>query len=278
MDGDAFVGDDIGPWSEIKLEIIRQYAGVYSTIVAKQRRFHHIYVDAFAGAGVHRRKRTGETLPGSPRIALAVKPPFREYHFIDMQQKKVESLEELAAGRTDVHVYRGDCNEIIPQKILPLARYEDYRRALCLLDPYGKQLRWEVIKQIAAARSVEILLNFPVGALNRTVLPTHVDKLDPEDRAQLKAVWGDESWFDAAYTKTPGLFKEETIKASVESLGEAFRKRLHDVAGFRYVPKPVLMRNEKNAPLYYLYFATHNETGAKIVDQIFSKYRRHGLR
>ncbi len=40
--------DDIGSWSEVKLEIIRKYAAAYSSILAHQRRLHY---DAFAGAG-----------------------------------------------------------------------------------------------------------------------------------------------------------------------------------------------------------------------------------
>ena len=51
--------DEIGYWSEIKLDIIREYAKAYSTILAAQEkpRFHHVYIDAFAGAGVHLSKR-----------------------------------------------------------------------------------------------------------------------------------------------------------------------------------------------------------------------------
>jgi hypothetical protein len=38
--------DEIGIWSEVKLDIIREYAVAYSTILSKQR-LRHIYVDAF---------------------------------------------------------------------------------------------------------------------------------------------------------------------------------------------------------------------------------------
>ena len=47
--------DTIGYWSEIKLEIIKEYASAYSKILAAQTSpsLHHIYIDAFAGAGIH---------------------------------------------------------------------------------------------------------------------------------------------------------------------------------------------------------------------------------
>jgi three-Cys-motif partner protein len=54
--------DEIGYWSEIKLEIIRKYAQAYSTILSK-RRLEHVYVDAFAGGGVFK-KRGGRQLEG----------------------------------------------------------------------------------------------------------------------------------------------------------------------------------------------------------------------
>src|SRR6266446_4692229 len=70
--------DEIGYWSEIKLDIIREYAQAYSTILAAQEnpRFHHVYIDAFAGAGVHLSKTTGAEVEGSPVIAVNTQPPF----------------------------------------------------------------------------------------------------------------------------------------------------------------------------------------------------------
>lgn len=60
--------DEIGYWSEIKLDIIRDYAKAYSIIfsVEKQSNFYHVYIDAFAGAGVHLSKTTGQEVEGSP--------------------------------------------------------------------------------------------------------------------------------------------------------------------------------------------------------------------
>jgi len=43
----------------------------------------------------------------------------------------------------------------------------------------------------------------------------------------------------------------------------------------KFAPEPVLMRNSKGGPLFFLFFASHNETGPKIVSDIFSKYREY---
>lgn len=59
-------------------------------------------------------------------------------------------------------------------------------------------------------------------------------------------------------------------------MAKAYQKRLKDVAGFAYVPDPMPMRNTRGAVVYYLFFASPNATGAKIVSDIFSKYRDRG--
>src|ERR1700726_972132 len=98
--------DEIGYWSEIKLEIVKEYARAYSTILAAQKNpsLDHVYIDAFAGAGVHLAKATGEFVAGSPLNALSVLPPFQEYHLIDIKHEKAENLRKLLKDRKDVFI------------------------------------------------------------------------------------------------------------------------------------------------------------------------------
>lgn len=140
--------DEIGYWSEVKLDIVREYAAAYSKILAAQKNptLHHVYIDAFAGAGIHVSKTTGEFVKGSPMNALLIKPPFKEYHLIDLDSNKVDSLRSIAAEYPNVTVHEGDCNKLLLESVFPRAKYEDYKRALCLLDPYGLHLNWEVIQ------------------------------------------------------------------------------------------------------------------------------------
>ena len=76
--------DEIDYWSEVKLDIVREYATAYSTILNAQPGFHHMYIDAFCGPGYNISKVTGEFVVGSPLNALSVRPPFKECHFIDL--------------------------------------------------------------------------------------------------------------------------------------------------------------------------------------------------
>lgn len=271
--------DEIGAWSEIKLEILKEYAKAYSTILARQPRLFHMYVDAFAGTGVHLSRRTGELVPGSPLNALAVSPGFREYHLIDLDGAKVANLKALIGERPDVRLYAEDCNQILLQQVFPRARYEDYRRALCLLDPYGLTLSWEVLAQAGRMRSVEIFLNFPIEAINRNVLRSDVGKVTAADRTRMTRFWGDDSWRNQAYAAERDLFGAEMVtkKPGNEPIVRAFQNRLLRVAGFKFVPDPIPMRNSKRAVVYYLFFASHNESGDRIARHLFRKYRSRGI-
>jgi len=147
-----------------------------------------------------------------------------------------------------------------------------------LLDPYGLHLNWQVIHTAGQMRSIEIFLNFPVMDMNMNVLWRNPDQVQKSQVDRMDAYWGDGTWRDAAYTKTPGLFGDLEEKADSEVVAKAFQKRLRQVAGFLYVPDPMPMRNTKGSVVYYLFFASPNKTGAKIVGDIFRKYRNKGLR
>jgi three-Cys-motif partner protein len=271
--------DEIGYWSEIKLDIVKDYASAYSRILAAQTKLglHHVYIDAFAGAGVHISKTTREYISGSPINALLVQPPFREYHLIDIDRQKVELLRELVKNRRDVHIHEGDCNRILLEKVFPSVRYENYRRGLCLLDPYGLQLDWKVIDTAGKMRSIDMFLNFPVADINRNVLWRHPEGVDAADLRRMNEFWGDDSWRQIAYTTKRDLFghleKEEN-----EVVAEGFRQRLLKIAGFKHAPEPLPMRNTKGATVYYLFFASHKPAAANIITDIFDKYRQRGAK
>lgn len=270
--------DEVGYWSEIKLDIVREYASAYSIIMNKQAAIRrYLYIDGFAGAGVHVSKQTGNFIPGSPLNALNVQPPFDEFHFIDLDGGRAQSLRNLAGDRADVFVYEGDCNRILLESAFPRARYEDYRRALCMLDPYGLHLDWQVVRTADQMRSIEIFLNFPVMDMNMNVLWHDRDKVKPEQAERMDTFWGDKTWQREAYVKTPGLFGEMEKKADTRMIAEAFQDRLSRVAEFKFVPEPMPMRNSRGGVVYYLFFASPNETGAKIVGDIFAKYKDRGL-
>lgn len=284
--------DKIGDWSVDKLNILKAYSERYSVILQNQvigksntRRFHYGYIDGFAGAGEHIHKDTGKIVPGSPLNALNLANKFDEYHFIDLDADRVKRLQKLCIGTKNTFVHQGDCSDVLIKNLFPKFKFEDYRRALCFLDPYGMHLNWTVLATAGKMESIEVFLNFPVMDINRNAKKKDIDQVSPDDRARMTAFWGDETWHTAMFApsnqdnffgqlsgdadNTPELEKNDN-----EAFVAAFQKRLKEVAGFKYVPKPVPMKNSRQAVVYYLFFATHNEKGNKIVSHIFDGYRK----
>jgi three-Cys-motif partner protein len=187
--------DEISCWSEVKLEILEKYAHAYSTILAAQQtpKLSHIYIDGFAGAGVHLSRERGELVTGSPLRALSVTPPFEEYHFIDLNGDKVELLRQMTAGHDTAHVYHGDCNQILLEQVFPRVKWEEYKRALCVLDPYGLNLNWEVMKTAGKIKTIDMVLNFMLMDMNRNVLWRNPENVSAAQVDRMNAFWGDES-------------------------------------------------------------------------------------
>lgn len=267
--------DEIGVWSEIKLDIVKSYAARYSMILAAQKSpsFHHSYVDAFAGAGVHISKTSGEYVRGSPTNALLVTPPFKHYYFIDLDNARCELLRQIAGPRSDVTIEGGDCNSVLVQKVIPNIQYEDKRRGLCVLDPYGLHVKWTTTAAIASTRTMEIFYNFSIYDANLNVLLTDPSTADPEQVQRMTEVWGDDSWQDVAYSRD--LFGNP-VKEPPIAIAKAFQQRLRDIAGFGYVPDPLPVRLPTGATLYYLFFASHKPVARDIVTWIFDKHRAKG--
>lgn len=257
---------------------MKKYAAAYSKIMSRQSAIRrHLYIDGFAGAGVHVSKTTREFVAGSPANALLVDPPFSEFHFIDLDGTRAELLRSLAKGRSNVHVHHGDCNRILLENVFPRCNYGDFARGLCLLDPYGLNVNWNVLETAGRMRTIEVFYNFMIMDANMNVLLRNPARVSAANRARMDAVWGDRTWREATYPREIDLFGEVERKASNEAVAQGFRRRLREKAGFTYVPQPMPMHNSKGAVVYYLFFASPNETGAHIVDDIFAKYRHRGI-
>jgi three-Cys-motif partner protein len=164
--------DEIGSWSEVKLDILREYATAYSKILAVQQKpkLEHFYIDGFAGAGVHISKATGEFVAGSPLNALNIQPPFKRYFFVDLNERRVDQIRALIGDRNDVVLKQGDCNRVLVDEVFPEVRWDHYRRALCLLDPYGMHLDWKVIEAAGKSKTIDLFLNFPIMDINMNAL------------------------------------------------------------------------------------------------------------
>jgi len=269
--------DVIGSWSLEKLELLRKYLVGYLKVLKNQTWCRgYEYIDAFAGTGKPKTKDEQEYVDGSPRIALGLAPSLTRYHFIEQADWRVEKLEKLRTEfpNHNIAIYDGDCNKILREQILPQLSYSTKKRAIAFVDPFGMQFEWETMKYLAQTKTVEVLLNFPVMAINRGVLRKHPEMISEASEERLDRFWGTKDWMMDLYMEEPTLFGIETVKRphSGKEFGYAFKKRLGEI--FRHCSSPILMTNSKNAPLYCILFAGHNATGKKIAEGIFIKHEK----
>ena len=271
----SFKFDELGSWSELKLEIVEKYGAAYTKAFAKQPRLKKYYIDAFSGAGAHVSRRTGKAIEGSPARALKVTPRFDHLYFIDMNADKTKHLATLCEERSDVTIITDDATSYLTQRLLPTIQYKNFNRALCLLDPYGLHLDWDVMHQAGQSKAIDLFLNFPVMDMNRNAIWRSPDNAPKDGIERMNRFWGDASWRSAAYMESDqgDFFSErELVKQDNAAIVKAFQKRLQTVAGFEFVPDPLPMRNSNNAVVYYLFFASQKPVAKKIIEDIFKKH------
>lgn len=273
-----FQFDQIGRWSELKLEIVEKYGAAYTTafVGPKGRRLKKYYIDAFSGAGIHLSKETGRQIEGRPARALKVRPPFDHFYFIDLNPEKTAYLQNLCKGRHDVDIVTDDASSYLTQKLLPNIQYTKFNRALCLLDPYGLHLDWEVVRQAGQSRAVDMFLNFPVMDMNRNAIWRNPERAPREGIERMTRFWGDDSWRRAAYADSAQyqfFSVPDRVKQDNDAIVGAFRERLKMIAKFDFVPEPLPMKNSNNAVVYYLFLASPKAVAKKIIEEIFAKYR-----
>lgn len=266
--------DEIGHWTEVKLDIVKRYAQRYSQILSNNPKLKHSYIDAFSGPGVNRRKISREFVLGSPLNALIVEPPFEHYYFIDVDAERTSFLKNIIGDRSDISIFVGDCNEVLLAEIYDTFKWESFRRALCLLDPYKLQLDWKVVETAGGLGTIDLFLNFPILDINRNLARKNPATLTQSNIERMDRFWGDHSWYELLFAPSPDLFeenREQKIAKANKVLIDAYIKKLKS-SGFTYVPRPIPMKNSKGGVVYYLFFATKKPVAKDIVEYIFNKF------
>ena len=239
---------EVGQWTQDKLKVVEDYLSPYLT--ATQKAIERIYIDAFAGPGKNILERTGETIDGSPLIALSAKGRngrgFDRLFFIDNDPQAVQELqaEVVRRGTTDrATVIQGDVNVELPRLIREINKRSP---TLVFLDTEGIEPRWETIQSLADWRT-ELLINFPLGmAINRN-----------PDSIKNPAYFGTEDWrsyWDGGrLSRTSGLIG-------------FYLKRLAELGWEEQPNHSRLVKGDGNKYLYYLLFASKDPAGRKIME------------
>lgn len=228
-----------------KLVYLKKYLPALNKILrSKVPDRPRFYVDLFSGPGKCI-DRKGIPCDGSPLIAIKTDPRFTDFILVDINEDFCEALEKRCEGTPNVNVICGDCNRKIREVLSMMNTYDP---CFVFLDPFGLELKWETVKELSKKRRMDLLINFPVGAICRSM-----NKEGAEDT--VTDCLGTDEWMD------------------LKGHGRSLRIRLRDlymnkVKRFFKFASPKLVYNQKNVPLYYLVYACHFHVGIKIWEYI----------
>ncbi|HIK31619.1 MAG TPA: three-Cys-motif partner protein TcmP [Oscillatoriales cyanobacterium M59_W2019_021] len=278
--------DIIGRWSEEKLDLLSKYLKAYSDIMNKQKKSWlkaYYYIDAFAGSVRPRAKEDERRyIDGSPLRALQTEPKFDGYWFVDVSPRRIERVRDLREEFPNrvIYVRQGNCNDVLCNEIVPQLPYASKQRAFVFLDPYGLQVDWDTVSELANTRTCDVFVNFSVMGVTR-LLPRE-QKPERDVVEQLNKVMGGTDWITQIYQQPSvtqldlfGNLAEQTLSRDTlkaEWLASLYTEQLRSL--FPYVSRPVLMRNSTNSVLYALCLASHNQTATKITNEIFNRHER----
>ena len=122
---------------------------------------------------------------------------------------------------------------------------------------------------------MDVFLNFPLIDINLNEALRTLEASNPKEGARLTKIWGDDSWKHFAYVEQHDLFSSSVLikrDEGNENLKRGFRERLKQIAGFSFVPEPILMKNKAGGHLYFLFIASHQPVAQGIAEDILRKW------
>lgn len=257
-----------------KLEVLLLYLPAFAKACKDAR--GGTYVDGMAGAGVDRLE-NAKPKPllvwGSPLLALRTRPPIQQFIFMDMNKRNVAALEERSNvfGRRAL-VRQGDVNV----DLAPLVRSEISRSApcFCFLDPFGPQLKWQTVRNLArlprARRKVELMILFPLDMALLRLLPVS-QPLATKEESRVSEMFATSEWWQTYQARLRGEIEPWTARASYLEL---YRRDLKAL-GYKHVISRGVEAwrgaGVQRQPMYHLFFATDDDTGDKIMRDIFKR-------
>jgi len=263
MFSDGFL--EIEPHTLHKYNILSKYLNVCKIFDKHYSNF--VYVDTHGGSGTVFLK--GKKVNGSPLIAANWTPSF-PCHIVEIDPKTYQRLCQSTSSCSNAYTYHGDCNKLITKILSKISKWQKF--VFCFVDPSSlvyrgpdgtvcDQLCAETVKTISEFPRTELLLNFPLESILRCAGDYFSNPSEPRAIAngdRVTTFMGSTSW-----QKLPA--KDRDRKAFLELYMDEM------LESYPFKGAMLIRSEEKNLPLYYLVYTTHNQTAAKIMRDIMKK-------
>lgn len=240
-----------------KLDALQRYLSFFTTAL-KNKGFRLCYIDAFAGSGAYNLAPRDAgllkgliddngraTRAGSAALALATTPPFDVTILIEKHRTSVGHLRSLAARNPErrVKILSGDANEELKRICQQIPWHgkgsggRQYRGVL-FLDPFGMELEFETLTEVAKTRALDLWYLFPTNGILRQ-LANRKEKIDLHKEGALNRVLGGDWWKDEFYLRDSSHvdlidddFERAMRNVDVDRLEKTFSSRLSAHFGY----------------------------------------------
>ncbi len=281
-----------GNWTERKLIAFSKYVSAYLTIMNRYPYWETIYFDGFAGSGHRVKDESQKELftqlfpPGTfdedgykgaaeRVLSLPDAYSFDHYYFVDADEESLEKLKQRLSVLQQVHgrkinFLKGDCNEHLLQLAKKMKHSSKYA-SLVFLDPFGMQINWNSIASLQGTRT-DIWILVPTGVIVNRLLDRkgelrHLGKLE-----EFFGITEEEiRRFFYRVRKQRTLFGEtnvvEKVKEPIEKIATLYIQRLKTIWKYA-LEEPLVLRNNRNTPIFHFVFASNNAAAVKIAKDI----------
>ncbi|MBA7696586.1 hypothetical protein ES703_105236 [subsurface metagenome] len=233
------------------------------------------YFDGFAGRGEYVDAKTGQTILGSPLIALKVADRLSGYfgklicYFIEKDKDNFSNLEEvLEREEPNVRNWQkievGKENDEFANVVRGI--FENMEKGHILIpsfffvDPFGfGGIPFHIITRILSNPKTEVFFTFMVRDIARFIQL-------PELEGTFNSLFGTDKWKGIlAASQKPEV-----------TLINLYREQLHEVAKVKYSWPFRICTSERVQTLYYLLHVTNNYKGHKIMKEIMANQSAQG--
>ncbi len=244
-----------GIWIKRKHYYLREYAKIFTTGMGKKWPGRLTFVDLFAGPGRCLIEKTGLEEDGSPLIAL--QHDFSKYIFVEETPVLMEALKKRCINSPKsasiIHI-QNDSNECINEVIrqIPSGNLN-----LVFIDPTDIDIHFETIKALSkVSNGVDLLINIQHGMDLKRNLEIYRGQGKSSKLARFLGTDFDISKLDGKEAK---------------DIVEIYKSRIRDLDYGTVEHRDIPVKNTKNAPMYFLLFASKHPRGLDYWQKISKK-------
>jgi three-Cys-motif partner protein len=235
-----------GSWIDTKHQLLAYYAKMFTSGM-KGKFENRFYLELFSGPGRCLIRTTGKEELGSPLVVIGHE--FTRFIFTEISVPAAQSLAARLDSYPNAHlaeIWCGNCADVVQRLVIPANAL-----TFAFIDPTGiGNVPFSLIETLhRKAPRCDLLINIQHGMGIK--MNIHQYTPDADEQSALTKFLGNDSWKSLSRHDPPTFFR---------GVLDIYKTQL-DRLGFSFVGNEVLVRNDKNLPLYLLLYASKHPLG-----------------